>query len=154
MPQPPLPSARLRRQNMTGKRMSAFDLAGTRLLKPFGRTLMGLQLWHIKLSWVCRSSATLGTTFSIITQHSAAQLDLDVQGAASLVGRLHWKFRVRPLCRELLGVGIADLFGIRSPRLVLPEKLVVRFPQCRLAAMIALVVRIRVDSRDSVAVRF
>jgi len=31
---------------MTSERMPAHNLAGARLLKPFSRTLMGLQLWH------------------------------------------------------------------------------------------------------------
>jgi hypothetical protein len=31
---------------MTRKRMPALDFAGARLFEPFGRTLMGLQLWH------------------------------------------------------------------------------------------------------------
>ena len=44
----PLPRARLGRQDMAGKCMPALDFAGTRLFEPFGRTLMGLQLWHIK----------------------------------------------------------------------------------------------------------
>jgi hypothetical protein len=33
---------------MTRKRMPALDFAGARLFEPFGRTLMGLQLWHLE----------------------------------------------------------------------------------------------------------
>jgi hypothetical protein len=31
---------------MAGESVPAFDFAGARLLEAFGRTLMGLQLWH------------------------------------------------------------------------------------------------------------
>jgi hypothetical protein len=41
-----LPRARLRGQNVTGKRMVANHFAGSRFFEPLGRTLMGLQLWH------------------------------------------------------------------------------------------------------------
>jgi len=75
-------------------------------------------------------------------------------GIPVLVRRLHRELRIRPFRGELLGMGVADLFGIRSPRLILPEKLVVRLPQGGLLAVVALVERIRVDGRDSVAVRF
>src|SRR6266851_8537214 len=44
--EPALPGARLRGQDMTGKCMPTHDLAGSRLLEPLSRTLMGLQLWH------------------------------------------------------------------------------------------------------------
>src|SRR4051794_18345740 len=44
--QPAFTGTRFRGQNMTGECVPAFDLAGTRLFEPLGRTLMGFELWH------------------------------------------------------------------------------------------------------------
>src|SRR5665213_4253433 len=126
---------------MAGKCMPALDFAGTRLLEPFGRTLMGLQLWHIKFPGCDRPSAALGTTFSMVTQHYAlphAMMELGC-GFSALVRRLDRKFRIRPFGGELLCMGVADLFGIRSARLILTEEFVIRLPQCGLLAVVALI---------------
>ena len=65
---------------------------------------------------------------------------------------LHGEFRRRPLRGEFVGVGVADLLGIRSACLMLTEEFVVRLPQRRLTAMIAEIFRIRVNGGDSVSV--
>ena len=46
--QPALPGARLRSQDVAGKRMVTLDFAGARLLEPLGRAFMSLQLGHNK----------------------------------------------------------------------------------------------------------
>jgi hypothetical protein len=45
---------------MTGKRMVALDFAGSRLLEPLGRTLMGLQLRH-KIKFLDLAGAKRGS---------------------------------------------------------------------------------------------